>query len=322
MISKDQIQAQLKYSFDQTSFPDLGQYYAGKVRDNYILGEKRILITTDKVSAFDRILTTIPFKGEVLTQMALFWFDQTKDIVGNHVIDSPDPNVIIGRQCNPIEVEMVVRGYVTGVTTTSVWYHYEKGVRNFCGNQLPDGMKKNQKLDKPIITPSTKAAQGDHDESISSKECVERGLVSQKQMDELCDISLALYNRGVEHAAKTGIILVDTKYEFGLWDGKIILMDEIHTPDSSRFWFIDEYDERFKKGIEQKKIDKEYIREWLADKGFRGQGPVPQIPDEVRIEAASKYIQAYELITGNTFNASVGEILGRVESNLKAAGYL
>jgi phosphoribosylaminoimidazole-succinocarboxamide synthase len=287
------------------------------VRDNYTKDDKRVIIVTDRLSAFDRIITLIPFKGQVLNQMATFWFDQTKDIVQNHVIEVPDPNVVIGRECKALSMEMVVRGYVTGVTTTSIWYNYEKGVRDFCGNKLPDGMKKNQKLDHPILTPSTKAEHGGHDESVSGEEIVKRGILSQKDYDYIADVALRLFDRGVKIAAKQGIILVDTKYEFGLdSDGKITLIDEIHTPDSSRFWFADEYEKRFEMGEEQKKIDKEYLREWLAERGFRGEGEVPAIPDDVKVETARRYIEAFELITGQTFKAEVGDTEARIKNNL------
>lgn len=317
MLSIEEIKSQIPHVLTGTDFPQLGEKYEGKVRDNYTKGDRRILIVTDRLSAFDRIITLIPFKGQVLNQIAQFWFEQTDDICGNHVIDFPDPNAVVAKQCQAIPVEMVVRGYVTGVTSTSIWHHYEKGVRNFCGNELPDGMKKDQKLEAPIITPSTKAAKGGHDESVSREEILERGLVTQEQFDDMAQKAMALYKRGVEIAAKQGIILVDTKYEFGMTDdGEIILIDEIHTPDSSRFWFADEYEKRFAEGVPQKKIDKEYLREWLADKGFIGEGDVPEIPDEIRAETARRYIEAYELITGQVFEAQVGDPQERLQQNL------
>lgn len=287
------------------------------MRDNYSKDGRRIIIVTDRLSAFDRVIALIPFKGQVLNQMAKFWFEKTSDIVGNHVIEFPDPNVVTAKECNALPVEMVVRGYLTGVTTTSVWYNYEKGVRHFCGNQLPDGMKKNQKFDQPILTPSTKAEKGDHDESVSREDILARGIITPEQFDYMAEVSMKLYQRGVEIAAKQGIILVDTKYEFGInADGEIVLIDEIHTPDSSRFWFADEYDARFSSGEEQKKIDKEYLREWLADRGFRGDGEIPEIPEEVRVETARRYIEAYELITGENFEAEVGNVNERLKNNL------
>jgi len=322
MFDLEKIKMQVPHTLKGTHFEGLGSFYEGKVRDNYTKNidgrDVRIIISSDRLSAFDRIITTIPFKGQVLTQMAKFWFEQTKDIMDNHVIEYPDPNVVVGIECKALPMEMIVRGYLTGVTTTSAWYNYEKGVRNFCGNVLPEGMKKDQKFPQPILTPSTKAEHGAHDESVSGEEIVKRGLVTQEEYDFVADAALKLYARGVEVAAKQGIILVDTKYEFGRTpDGKIVLIDEIHTPDSSRFWFADEYQVRFESGEEQKKIDKEYVRQWLAAQGFIGDGEVPAIPDDVRVETARRYIEAFELVTGQKFEAEVGEVLPRVEGNLK-----
>lgn len=318
MISTADLIAQIPYCLDKTDFPQLGNKYEGKVRDNYTKGDRRILISSDRLSAFDRVLCTIPFKGQVLTQMAKFWFEQTKDIIGNHVVEYPDPSALVARECKLLPVEMVVRGYITGVTTTSAWYNYEKGVRNFCGNVLPEGLKKNQKFEKPILTPSTKAEHGDHDESVSREDILKRTSLTSLQYDKLAEASLKLYQRGVEIAAKQGIILVDTKYEFGLTpQGEIVLIDEIHTPDSSRFWFANEYEKRFAAGEEQKKIDKEYLREWLAERNFRGDGDIPPIPDEVRAETARRYIEAFEMITGQRFEAQVGSVLERLTKNLQ-----
>ncbi len=319
MLSVEEITQQLPNCLEGVHFENLGEEYIGKVRDNYTQGDRRIIVISDRLSAFDKVIANIPFKGQVLNQMATFWFDKTEDIVGNHMVEVPDPNAIVVKQCSAMPVEMVVRGYITGVTTTSAWYNYhEKGVRNFCGNELPEGLQKNQKFDKPILTPSTKAAHGDHDVSASKEEILAEGKITEEEFDYMADVSMRLFERGVEIAAKQGIILVDTKYEFGKTpDGKIILIDEIHTPDSSRFWFANEYDQRFAAGEEQKKIDKEYVREFLAGKGFIGEGEVPEIPDEVRVEAARRYIEAYELITGKTFDGEVGLVLPRLEENLK-----
>ena len=317
MISTEDLFAQLSYCLKATDFPGLGSKYEGKVRDNYSKDGKRFIIVTDRLSAFDRVIALIPFKGQVLNQMARFWFDQTGDIAQNHVIEFPDPNVVVARECKAMPVEMIVRGYITGVTSTSIWTHYEKGVRNFCGNQLPEGLKKNQKLEKPILTPSTKAEHGDHDESVSREQILERGIITPEEFDEMTDIAMRLYKKGVEICAKQGIILVDTKYEFGMApDGKIVLIDEIHTPDSSRFWFADEYEKRLASGEEQKKIDKEYLREWLADRGFKGDGEIPVIPDDIRVETARRYIEAFELITGQKFEAAIGDVDARLRVNL------
>ncbi|MFA6089943.1 MAG: phosphoribosylaminoimidazolesuccinocarboxamide synthase [Candidatus Woesearchaeota archaeon] len=318
MLTSDQIKAQLPYVLKGTDFKNLGEKYAGKIRDNYTFGTRRILIVTDKVSAFDRILGYIPFKGQVLNQMAEFWFENTKDICGNHVIEFPDPNVVVGKQCKSLPVEMVVRGYLTGTTSTSVWHHYKNGVRNFCGNELVDNMKKDQKFDHPIITPSTKAEHGDHDESVAPQILLDRKLVTKDQLDFLMKASMALYKKGVEICAKQGIILVDTKYEFGVSeDGKIILIDEIHTPDSSRFWKQATYLQNFEAAKDQDNINKEYLRIWLSNRGYMGDGKVPEIPEEVIVETARRYIEAFELITGKEFKAETGDVLKRIEGNLK-----
>ncbi|MBT3865194.1 phosphoribosylaminoimidazolesuccinocarboxamide synthase [Candidatus Peregrinibacteria bacterium] len=320
MLTDDQILQQIPHTLNGTNF-DLGERYEGKVRDNYTFDhegmKKRLIVVTDRLSAFDRIITTIPFKGQVLNQIAAFWFEETKDIMANHLIEFPDPNVVVGKECNALPVEMVMRGYLTGVTNTSVWHHYKNGGRDFCGNVLPDDMKKDQKFDHPILTPSTKAEHGGHDESVARENILERGVISAEDFDIMAEASRKLYERGVEVAARQGVILVDTKYEFGKDEnGNIVLIDEIHTPDSSRFWFADEYQARFDAGEEQKKIDKEYLRKWLADKGFVGEGEVPEVPEDIKMETAKRYIQAFELITGKTFEAEVGDVAGRLEGNL------
>jgi len=317
MLSNETLKTQLTNTLEKTDF-NIGKKYEGKVRDNYLLGDKRLIITTDRISAFDRVLCTIPFKGQVLNQTSAFWFEKTKDIVKNHLIEVPDPNVMVVNECKLIPVEMVVRGYLTGVTKTSAWYSYEKGIRNFCGNELPDGMVKNQKFEKPILTPSTKAEHGQHDESISSEEVIKRDLVDKKIYIEMEKTALSLFDFGTKLVAMNNLILVDTKYEFGLdKDGKLILIDELHTPDSSRYWIKDTYDDLFSKGQEPQKLDKEYVRQWLADKGFIGDGDIPEILDDVKIEAAKRYIKAYEMITGNEFDAENGDVLERIKHNLK-----
>jgi phosphoribosylaminoimidazole-succinocarboxamide synthase len=321
VLSLDEIQNQLKYTLKETDFP-LGKKIRGKVRDNYISDNQRFLIATDRVSAFDRVITTLPFKGQILNQFANYWFENTQDIVANHILDTPDPNVVLAKECEAIPVEVVIRGYITGVTKTSAWYNYEQGFRDFCGNILPEGLRKNQKFDAPIITPTTKAERGEHDENLSPDECVSRGLVTQEVMGDLTKISFKLYDRGVKLAAKNGMILVDTKYEFGMYKGEITLIDEVHTPDSSRYWFADDYTSRFEEGKEPRKIDKAYFREWLASQGYRGDGPVPHVIDEVRVESTRRYIEAYEAITGKKFQAKVGEVNQRIEENLRKHGYL
>ena len=322
MLTAQQLKEQLKHTLDTTDFPSLGKKYEGKVRDNYTHENKRIIITTDRISAFDRVLCTLPFKGQVLNQMAVFWFEKTKHIVKNHLIDAPDPNVSVVHECKPFPIEFIVREYITGVTSTSAWTNYSKGVRNLCGNILPEGLKKDQKFDSPILTPSTKAELGAHDENISREDIIKHKQMSQEDFDKVKEIAFKLFELGQKIAATQGIILVDTKYEFGKLDGEIVLMDEIHTPDSSRFWFADTYEKLLSESKEQRKIDKEYVRTWLADHGFKGEGDVPQIPDEIKIEASRRYIEAFELITGQKFDAEVGDINKRIEMNLKAKGYL
>jgi phosphoribosylaminoimidazole-succinocarboxamide synthase len=316
MLSDDVIKAQMGNLLDKTDF-DWGGKYEGKVRDNYVVDGKRVIITTDRISAFDRVLCAIPFKGQVLNQTAAFWFEQTRHIVPNHVLSVPDPNVLLARECVLIPVEMVVRGYLTGVTTTSAWYSYKRGIRNFCGHVLPEGMKKNQPFDAPILTPSTKAEKGGHDESVSSDEIIKRGLVDEKIYREMERIALALYRFGNQKVAEDNLILVDTKYEFGLFDNELMLIDEIHTPDSSRFWIKETYDGLFSQGEEPQKLDKEYIRQWLAGQGFIGEGHIPVIPDDIKIEAARKYITAYEMITGKQFKSKTEKIQDRIRQNLQ-----
>jgi len=314
MLTDDRIRSQLNDTLEETSFSGLGELEKGKVRDSYKQKDRRIIVTTDRISAFDRILGTIPFKGQVLNQVAAFWFDKTSDIVQNHVIAVPDPNVMVVKECEQLPLEFVVRGYLTGVTKTSAWYNYEKGVRNFCGNMLAEGMVKDQKFDKPILTPTTKLEK--HDRPISRDEAIKEGLIDGDTFDAAAKICFELFKRGQEHAAGRGLILVDTKYEIGKLDGDFVVSDEIHTPDSSRYWYTDTYDELFKAGKEQRKLDKEYVRIWLADRGFLGDGEIPELTDEVRIEAAKRYIMAYELITGEEFEVADGAVGKRVESAL------
>ena len=294
MLTDDQIAAQLQHCLASTNFPELGEKYEGKVRDTYKKDGKITLITTDKLSAFDKHICLIPFKGQVLNGLTKFWFEQTKDIYPNYVTSYPDPNVIVGDDCKPLMIEMIVRGYITG----SAWRAYESGARDFCGNKLPEGLQKDQKFDEPILTPTTKAGHGEHDEPITPEEIVEQGLLTQEQWDHMAEASLKIFKTGQSITECQGVTLVDTKYEFGINPaGEIVLIDEVHTPDSSRFW-----DEN------KKSINKEYVREWLMDKGFSGEGEVPEIPDDVKIETARRYIEAYEMITGKTFEPMQSDI--------------
>jgi phosphoribosylaminoimidazole-succinocarboxamide synthase len=321
MISEKKIKEQIPFTLKDTDFPQLGKKYAGKVRDCYIQEDKIILISTDRQSAFDRNLANVPFKGQVLTQVSGFWFENTKDIIPNHVIETPDPNVVVGRKLQIFPVELVVRGYLTGVTSTAVWTAYEKGERTFCGNVLPEGMVKNQRFARPILTPTTK---GEHDEKITAGEVVSRGLMTAQQWKYAAEKALQLFERGSEIAGQNGLILVDTKYEFGQDDqGNIYLADEIHTPDSSRYWIKETYQPRFDKGEEPEYIDKEFLRLWFTQHCDPYKDRVlPEAPPELVIELSRRYIKLFEMITGKTFKAETGDVKQRMAQNLKKKGYL
>jgi len=314
MISDKRIEAELGNTLEQAVFPAGSQAQRGKVRDWLCCGDERIIVTSDRISAFDRVLGTIPFKGQVLNQLAAYWFEQTRHIVPNHIVSVPDPNIIVARECKQLSLEFVVRGYITGVTKTSAWTNYAAGVRNFCGHVLPEGLRKDQRLERPILTPTTKHEE--HDRNVSREEAIAEGLIDAETFDAAAAICLNLYSFGVELAAKRGLILVDTKYELGLLDGRLVVSDEVNTPDSSRYWYADTYAERFAAGQSQRTIDKEYVREWLAKQGFTGDGTPPVLPDEVRVEAAKRYIQAYELITGQPFEVSDEPVGSRVSRAL------
>ncbi|MDD5308630.1 MAG: phosphoribosylaminoimidazolesuccinocarboxamide synthase [Deltaproteobacteria bacterium] len=319
MTDRNVLFEQLRHPLETTDLPGLGTLQRGKVRDSYVGSGRRFIVVTDRISAFDRVLGTLPFKGQVLNTAAAFWFDKTRDLVPNHVVDVPDPQVMEVQDCEPLPVEMVVRAYLTGSTSTSIWTHYEKGERVFCGNRLPDGMRKHQKLERPILTPSTKAEHGDHDVSVSRDEILAMGRIPARDFDAVAQMSLALFDFGVRHCAGRGLILVDTKYEFGRTkDGRIVVIDEVHTPDSSRFWQAATYEERLAAGKEPEGLDKEYLRVWLkTERGFTGDGPIPHIPDEVRVEAAARYIRACEQVTGEPFAPDLEEPAARIRRNLR-----
>ncbi|MCZ2474192.1 phosphoribosylaminoimidazolesuccinocarboxamide synthase [Aquirufa ecclesiirivi] len=284
----------------QFNFNNQTAFYRGKVRDVYSIGHDRLLmVTSDRISAFDVILPrTIPFKGQVLNQIATYFLNKTRDIIPNWLIDTPDPNAAYGYKCIPIPIEMVVRGYVAG----HLWREYKSGKREVCGVSLPEGLKENDRLPEPIITPTTKASEG-HDEDISVAKILELGIVTPDIMNQLCQKALALFERGTQMAQEKGLILVDTKYEFGLLDGQIMLMDEIHTPDSSRYFYANTYQELLEKGLPQKQLSKEFVREWLIANGFQGKEGqvVPTITDEFVEEISNRYILLYEEITGQKF---------------------
>ncbi len=314
------IVSQLHQTLTDTSFEQLGEKYRGKVRDVYRTKDRLVIITTDRVSAFDRVLGTIPFKGETLNRMAAFGFEQTKDILPNHVLSLPDPNVLVAKVIQAYPIEMVVRGYITG----SLWRDYESGKAHAYGLPMPPSMKKDQRFDAPILTPTTKAEIGAHDEPISKAEIIKRGLMSKAQFEAAEKAAFALFQRGSELAAKRGLILVDTKYELGEdANGTLTVIDEIHTPDSSRYWMAEEYEARFAAGEGQKMLDKENLRGWLMEKhGFKGEGEPPVLTDDIRTELASKYLELYEQMTGERFDPKPGDVVERIRGNLTKAGLL
>jgi phosphoribosylaminoimidazole-succinocarboxamide synthase len=300
MVSTQELRDALATTLGRTDLDALGTKYEGKVRDNYTTADgRRFIVVTDRISAFDRVLGTLPLKGQILNRLASFWFEKTKDVAPNHVIDVPDPNVLVARECEPLPVELVMRAYVTGVTSTSIWTHYARGERVFCGHRLPDGLRKNEKLPAPILTPSTKAEKGGHDVSASREEILASGRISARDFDAAAEIAARLFAFGQAWCEERGLVLVDTKYELGRApNGEIVVIDEIHTPDSSRFWFGDSYADRFSRGEDPESFDKEYVRRYLAGLGFTGDGPIPPLPDDVRVEATRRYLESYERITG------------------------
>lgn len=321
MISKDEYINLLPTALGETNLP-LPHKTSGKVRDWYDLPDgTRLIITTDRLSAFDKILAAVPYKGQVLNQLSAWWFKQTKDIVSNHIVSLPDPNASIVNVAEPILVEVIVRGYITGVTSTALWYRYSLGERNIYGYDFPDGLQKNAALPEPIITPTTKGGATGHDERLTCGEVTEKGLLDKQTWDQIQAAALAVFNRGQDVARKAGMILVDTKYEFGrASDGSIVLIDEVHTPDSSRFWKADTYEERFTDGEDPENFDKEFVRLAYAEKGYRGDGDAPSMPAELWASASERYITIYELLTGKPFEAGKYPVEQRLIENLKKAG--
>jgi phosphoribosylaminoimidazole-succinocarboxamide synthase len=294
-------------TLDDATIPELPRHYRGKVRDNYDLADgRRLIIASDRLSAFDRILCAIPFKGQVLTQTARFWFEQTADICANHVIDYPDSNVLLCRRLDILPVEVVVRGYLAGTTGTSILTLYKAGERTMYGMTLPDGMRDNQRLATPIITPTSKEYDGGHDEPLTPAEILDRKLLTAAQWDELSATALALFARGQALAEERGLILADTKYEFGVdRDGKIVLADEIHTPDSSRYWKRASYAARFEAGERPDSFDKDFVRSWVAARCDPYKDQIPEIPEELILGTAAVYAEAYETITGRSFEPDI-----------------
>ena len=304
-------------TLEQTDFPELGERIVGKVRDSYVKGQERTIIVSDRVSAFDVVVGTIPLKGQVLNQVAAFWFEQIKDIAPHHLLSVPDPTVSVVRECQTLPVEFVYRGFLTGSSSTSIWTAYERGERRYCGHDLPDGMHRHEALREPLLTPTTKAEQGAHDELTSREELIENGTITAERYDEAARIAGDLFARGQAFAESRGLILVDTKYEMGIDEtGQIVVIDEIHTPDSSRYWYRDGYEQALSRGESPPALDKEYLRLWLGEQGYKGEGSPPEVPVDVRCEAARRYIETFEKVTGRAFVPDLEAPLPRLRRNL------
>ena len=322
MVDKAALGAYAGYVLEDATIPELPNHYRGKVRDNYDLPDgRRVIIASDRLSAFDRNLAAIPLKGQELTQTAKFWFEATADICPNHVIEYPDPNVLVGRRLTILPVEIVVRDYLAGTTGTSILSLYKAGQREMYGMRLPDGMRDNEKLPQTIITPTSKAFHGGHDEPLTPAEIVGQGLLTDEQWRTVSDYALALFAKGREMARERGLILVDTKYEFGIdEDGTIMIADEIHTPDSSRYWFLETYQERFEAGERPESFDKDFVRSWVVARCDPYKDEIPEIPQDVVLETSRVYIDAFERITGQSFALPDPNVpvLERVRKNLQA----
>ncbi len=321
MISSDNLEAALDRAVSTVDFEGkLARHHTGKVRDIFVIDDKRLLfVVSDRISVFDRVVGTVPFKGQVLSGVSNWWMEKITDIVGHHLLQVPHGNAVIAKRCRPLMVEIIVRGYLTGSSPTSIWTAYANGQRRYCGHDLPEGLTRHQRLETPLVTPTTKGDVNAHDELISREEIIAQGLVAEDVYNRIEEVSLALFARGQEQAALCGLLLVDTKYEFGMDEnGQLILIDEIHTPDSSRYWFAEDYDARVAAGQEPRGLDKDYVRNTLKAQGFSGDGPSPELSAETRIEAARRYIALYELLTGaeftpdlNDLQTSVLDMLGR-----------
>ncbi len=313
MLTQQQILEAVPNTLTDVDLVGFGEKTNGKVRDIYANGDERILITTDRVSAFDRVLGAIPFKGQVLNQLSAWWFEQTRDIVPNHLVALPDPNVTIGKEAQPLPVEVIVRGFITGVTSTSLWTLYQQGERKPYGLTLPEGLQKNDPLPQPVITPTTKATGGAHDERLTRDEIIGGGLVDETLWQQVEEAAITVFLKGQAVAKQAGLVLVDTKYEFGLIDGKLALIDEIHTPDSSRYWIADVYGA----DGEPESFDKEFLRRWFVQQGYRGEGTPPTMPPEFIAQVALRYITAYEKLTGAAFEPGEMPYGERIARNLE-----
>jgi len=317
-MATDTLRKQLAFALEKTQWPQLGSLYRGKVRDVYVRDTCLVLVSTDRLSAFDRVLTTLPFKGDLLNQLSCFWFEKTRHLVPNHLLDCPDPCVSIVQKAEPFPVEFVVRGFLTG----SLWRDYAAG-KDAYALGLPPGLLQNQRLERPLLTPSTKAATGEHDLPLPEKELLSRNLMSAKHFAQAKEAALALFEAGQALAAQRGLILVDTKYEFGLAGGRLLVIDEMHTPDSSRYWRAQSYEARFAQGLPQEMLDKENLRRWLLEEmRFQGDGPLPPIPESLRLQLAQSYLEAFSALTGAPLPLKVESVLARVEENLRRRGVL
>jgi phosphoribosylaminoimidazole-succinocarboxamide synthase len=319
MIEESIIRAQLKNLLMKVELDGLGERYQGKVRDNFT-DEKtgiRTIVSSDRLSAFDKVITAIPFKGQLLNQMSTFWFEKTKHFAANHIIDIPDPNVVRVHNCKPLPIEIIIRAYITG----SAWRAYQKG-ESVSGITFPEGLKNYQKLPEIVLTPSTKANIGDHDLPISREEIISQKLVDEKTYTQVKKMATDLFNFASEYCAKNNLILVDCKFEFGKTpDGKLVVIDEIFTPDASRFWILDTYEKHFNAGEKPDILDKEFFRQWLInEKNFMGDGKIPDVEDDIKVEFVNRYVKSYEMITGKEFKPSTeGSIIDRIKKNLKLA---
>jgi len=312
------IEEQCARTLRETDLAGLGSREEGKVRDCYVSDDKRrFIVVTDRVSCFDVIVGTLPFKGQVLNQIAAFWFEHTAGIAPNHLLAVPDPNVSVVRECRPLPVEFVYRGYLTGSSPTSIWTAYDAGARSYCGHTLRDGLHKHDPLPEPLLTPTTKAPKGAHDELTSREELIASGAISEALYDEAAALCRKLFAAGQRHADGRGLILVDTKYELALDDDdRIVVIDEIHTPDSSRYWYRDGYQRARSEERDPEALDKEYVRRWCVEQGWRGEGPAPELPIAIRCEAARRYIEAYEQISGRDFAPDLDPPETRIRRNL------